>query len=158
MHQTDPPPLIRDLSREAIDRILRRNVVGRLAFAREQRVEIQPVHYVYSDDWIYGRMEARGTKFEAVDETAYLWRPVAFEVDEVDGLYHWRSVVVRGGLYLLPEDGAPPAVEARRLAREAMKRAFPAAFTDEDPGAFRTELFRIAVQEVTGRAAGPDGV
>ena len=153
MHEAQKQYEIRELTRPEMDEILRRNFVGRLAFVRGQRIEIQPVHYAYSDDWIYGRMEERGTKFEAVEKTHYRWKPVAFEVDEVEGFFRWRSVVVRGGFYLIPADGSPVDQQVRETAIAAMKRKLPSAFGPDDPGAFRTALFRIAVQEATGREA-----
>jgi hypothetical protein len=75
--------------------------VGRIAYARGTRLDIEPIHYVYSEGWLYGRT-SRGAKLDITGES---WWPVAFEVDEVDGPFDWRSVVVHGGFYTLrPEE------------------------------------------------------
>lgn len=144
-------PQFRELSRPECDAILARNHVGRLAYATRNRVDIEPLHYVYADGWIYGRTSA-GAKLET---TGHGWWPVVFEVDEVEGLFSWRSVVVRGGFYTVDGEGA--AWEQTEWARgvELLRGLVPATFTEHDPVPHRTVLFRIAAQEVTGRSATP---
>jgi nitroimidazol reductase NimA-like FMN-containing flavoprotein (pyridoxamine 5'-phosphate oxidase superfamily) len=132
---------------EAIE-VLRRNHIGRVAFIHEGRVDIEPLHYVYEDDWIYGRTSF-GEKLNAVQRQWW----VAFEVDEINGLFDWRSVVVHGGFYLLPDDLPPRDRERRNLALRCVRRLVPEAFTENDPAPHRTQLFGIDVQQVSGRAA-----
>jgi nitroimidazol reductase NimA-like FMN-containing flavoprotein (pyridoxamine 5'-phosphate oxidase superfamily) len=143
-----PPPLIRELARSEIDEVLARNHVGRIAYSFRDRVDIEPIHYVYDDGWIYGRTQL-GTKLTVVQHNYW----VAFEVDEVEDLFGWRSVVVRGGFYILADEGTAQSRELRDLAIAQIRRLTPEAFTPEDPVPFRDILFRIAVQEVEGRAA-----
>jgi nitroimidazol reductase NimA-like FMN-containing flavoprotein (pyridoxamine 5'-phosphate oxidase superfamily) len=138
---TDPLAHFRVLDATEIWAILARNSVGRLAYTFHDRVDIAPVHYVYDNGWLYGRT-SQGEKL--VTLAHHRW--VAFEVDEVDGPYDWRSVVVHGGLYTLSEDD-----EHWAHALEAIRRLAPEALTDSDPAPFRTVLFRIAVQESSGR-------
>src|SRR5271169_1022659 len=95
-------PVIRDLSRDECETILARHHVGRIAFASPARVDIEPINYVYADGWVYCRT-SRGTKVAIIQH--HRW--VAFEVDEVVGLFDWRSVVVRGGVYFLDSDSPP---------------------------------------------------
>jgi nitroimidazol reductase NimA-like FMN-containing flavoprotein (pyridoxamine 5'-phosphate oxidase superfamily) len=82
------------------------------------------------------------------------WWPVAFEVDEVEDLHRWRSVVVHGGFYSLDPEG--PSWERAELEKaiEILRTLIPATFTEEDPTPTRTVVFRIGVQEVSGRASG----
>ena len=74
-------------------------------------------------------------------------------MDEVDALFDWRSVVVRGGLYLLRPEGSDD--ERARYAQgvAAVRRLVPEAFTPHDPTPERAILFRIHVDELSGRAA-----
>jgi nitroimidazol reductase NimA-like FMN-containing flavoprotein (pyridoxamine 5'-phosphate oxidase superfamily) len=123
--------------------ILARNHVGRVAYSFHERVNIVPVHYLYSDGWIYGRTSP-GEKVEILAH--HKW--VAFEVDEVEGPYDWRSVVAYGGCYVLEA-----VVNAWRLALELSRTVVPEALGKDDPAPFRTVLFRIAIQESTGREA-----
>ena len=144
-------PRFRTLDRSEIDAILARNHVGRLAYLTESHVDIQPIHYVYDDGWIYGRT-SEGAKLQA---TGHMWSPVAFEVDEIHDVFHWRSVVVHGGFYVIPHDGAAWEKEEWARGVQLLRRLIPETFTEADPVAFRTILFRIAVQQATGREATP---
>jgi nitroimidazol reductase NimA-like FMN-containing flavoprotein (pyridoxamine 5'-phosphate oxidase superfamily) len=150
---TAQPPSIRALDKDECTDILSRNNVGRLAFSRDGHVDIVPLHYVYHDGWIYGRT-SHGAKMDSV---GYTWSPVAFEVDEVEAIFRWRSVVVRGGFYTIPEAGAAWEQEEWRRGVELLRQLIPETMDSGDPVAFRTVLFRIAVQEVTGREATPGG-
>jgi len=143
-------PRFRSLSADECSAILARNHVGRLAYAHENHVDIQPLHYVYHDGWLYGRT-SYGAKLGVTGTT---WWPVAFEVDEVEEIFRWRSVVVHGGFYTLDDE---LEVEKEEWARgvELLRTLVPATFTQDDPVAFRTVVFRMAVQEVTGREAVP---
>lgn len=156
MQQSEDTPQFRELDRAEIEAILARNHVGRIAYARNHRIEIQPVHYVYSDDWIYGRT-SYGSKYRALGETAYRWWPVAFEVDEVEDLFRWRSVLVHGGFYLIDREGPQHERKAWNKAVELLRELIPETLRPSDPVPFRTALFRIAVQEVSGREAVPFG-
>lgn len=141
---------LRELSRSEIDAILARNHVGRIGYARQNKVEIRPVHYVYSGDWIYGRT-AFGAKYEALVETAHEWWPVVFEVDEVDDLLNWRSVLVHGGFYAIRAEASPADREIWEHAIELLRTLFPSALGIDDPMPALTTLFRISVQEASGR-------
>lgn len=141
-------PEFRDLHEgEAID-VLRRNHVGRLAFLSEGRAEIEPLHYTYDNGWIYGRTSF-GKKLNALQHQWW----VAFEVDEIEGMFDWRSVVVHGGFYLLPDNLPPHERERRNIAMRSVKELVPEAFTEQDPAPHRMQLFGIAVQQLSGRAA-----
>ena len=146
-------PTFGKLEREECLEILKRNHIGRLAYARKNHIDIEPVHYVYADGWLYGRT-SHGRKLEM---TGYEWWPVAFEVDEVEALFSWRSVVVRGGFYVLPSDGAGKEVEEWNRAVEVLRTLIPETLTEADPAPDRTVLFRIAAQDVNGREARPAG-
>lgn len=146
---TTAAPRFRELSRSEIDALLARNSVGRMAYARGNHIDIEPLHYVYANGWLYGRT-SEGRK---LDTAAREWWPVAFEVDEVDELFRWRSAVVHGGFYTLDPQGAAWEREEAQKAVELLRSLLPETFTDEDPVPSRTVLFRIAVQEVSGRTA-----
>jgi nitroimidazol reductase NimA-like FMN-containing flavoprotein (pyridoxamine 5'-phosphate oxidase superfamily) len=144
-------PRIRRLDAEQCKEILARNHVGRIAYAWKNHVDIQPLHYVYDGQWLYGRTSP-GTK---LDVTGDQWWPVAFEVDEVQGIFEWRSVVVHGGFYAIDEDGPEWEETAFNKGVDLLRELIPETFTPGDPVPFRTVLFRIAVQEMTGREATP---
>jgi nitroimidazol reductase NimA-like FMN-containing flavoprotein (pyridoxamine 5'-phosphate oxidase superfamily) len=144
-------PRIRALSREECEQILARNHVGRLAFAWKNHVDIEPLHYVFDGEWLYGRT-SWGTKLVVTGEQ---WWPVAFEVDEVEGLFQWRSVVVHGGFHAIPEEGPEWQEAARSKGLELLRTLLPETLTPDDPVPHRRVLFRISLQEVEGREATP---
>lgn len=143
-----PRPTFRELTPDECIALLDRHVVGRLALSHRDRIDLVPIHYVYHDGWLYGRTAA-GTKLETVVHNRW----VAFEVDEVDALFDWRSVVVKGGLYLLRPEGSEQEQAIYETGVEMVRRIVPEALTPQDPVPERAILFRIHVDEMTGRAA-----
>jgi uncharacterized protein len=139
----------RELDAGEIEQLLLRGHVGRLAFVRERVVDIEPLHYVYRDGWIWGRTSP-GTKLTAVMHEYW----VAFQVDEVESPFSWRSAVVHGGFYVLDPD-APADAEAYARGLSLLREVMPEALTPADPTPHREVLFRIAAQEMAGRAAEP---
>jgi nitroimidazol reductase NimA-like FMN-containing flavoprotein (pyridoxamine 5'-phosphate oxidase superfamily) len=147
---------LKAIDREAAEALLRRHHVGRMAFAHHDRVTIHLVNYVFADGWIYARMR---TDDDVVTLRHNQW--VAFEVDEVDGIYDWRSVTARGSVHFLPDPSATPvAPPTRRAYREGvrlLRSVVPAVLTPDDPIPERTNVHRIHVDELTGLAARSDG-
>jgi nitroimidazol reductase NimA-like FMN-containing flavoprotein (pyridoxamine 5'-phosphate oxidase superfamily) len=106
------------------------------------------VHYVYADGWLHGRT-APGAKLAVLRH--HPW--VAFEVDEIDGLFDWRSVVVHGVVDLPDADGSPQEREAHERTLAHVRELVPEALTAGDPAPHRFLAFRIHVDDATGRAA-----
>lgn len=145
-----PRPTFRTLDRAEIDGLLARQHVARIAFAHRDRVDIEPIHVVCRDGWLYLRTQP-GTKLATLRHNPW----VALELDEIDGLFDWASVVVRGRLSLL-EDG--PHEEGRRryaTAVAALRELVPAAFTPADPTPGRTIVGALYLDDVEGRRAEP---
>ena len=138
----------RELSREEVETVLLRNKVGRIAFSFHDRVDIQPIHYIYERGWLYGRT-SEGDKISTLKHNQW----VAFEVDEVTDLFDWRSIVIHGSFWIMHPRGSPRAEELWSKAAELVSRIVPGALTENDPVAFRQTLFRIAVSDVRGREA-----
>ena len=129
--------------------VLARNSVARIAFQHDGRVEIMPVHYVYSNGAIIGRTSL-GKKYL----NWLVVREVVVEVDEVQALFEWRSVVLRGGVSLLRARGGTDAErEAFNGAVDALRALVPGAFTEHDPTPDRRFVFRVDPTEVNGREA-----
>lgn len=146
-------PAFRSLSRTQCDVLLARNHLGRLAFAFHDRVDIQPIHYVYEAGWLFGRT-SEGAKLATLDHNRWL----AFEVDEVRGVFDWESVVVQGTFHRIDPDGPAPERAATARAVHLLRAIVPETFDADDPVAFRTVLFRISIGEMTGRRAIPAAV
>lgn len=141
-------PSIRALSQHECFALLERNRVGRLAFALRGQVDIQPLHYAYGGGWIYGRT-SEGAKLTTLAH--HQW--VAFEVDEVHDAFDWVSVVIHGSFHRLDADSPVYDAAAEAHAVGLLRSIVPETYMLEDPVPFRTVVFRIALGEMTGRAA-----
>jgi uncharacterized protein len=149
MTQSDgSSPVFYKLGRDEIEQILARNNVGRIAFSLHDRVDIEPINYVFDGGWIFGRT-SYGAKLSTIAH--HPW--VAFEVDEVDGLFNWRSVVVKGAFYLVDSDTSAQQDPAFTHGVQLLRELIPETLTASDPTPFRNSVFRIHLDEVTGRAA-----
>ena len=143
-----PASAIRELTREECEALLAKNHVGRIGFSYRDHVDIEPISYVYDDGWLYGRT-GQGTKLRTLAHNRW----VAFETDEIDAMTDWRSVVVKGALYLLEPGGAHAETYAKAV--EVLRSLNPLAFGAQDPTPERTIVFRIHADQVTGRSLGP---
>lgn len=141
-------PVFRELSREEIEQVLASHNVGRIAFSLHDRVDIEPISYVFDSGWIYGRT-SHGTKLSTIAH--HRW--VAFEVDEVKGPFEWQSVVVKGAFYLVGADTSMHQDPAFTRGVDLLRALIPETLTAHDPTPFRNSVFRIHLDEVTGRAA-----
>jgi hypothetical protein len=126
--------------------VLTRNHVGRIAFAYQDRVDVRPIRYVFRDGWLFVRTSA-GEKLVTTQHD----QSVAFEVDDVDDQFNWRSVIVHGTLYDFDEGGSEFHRQARDFAVRLLQSVDPPALTADDRGPSRTEVFGIAVQAMFGR-------
>ena len=140
-------PTFRDLTREESETLLARNHVGRIAFSFHDSVDIRPIHYVMDDGWLYGRTSP-GDKLVTLRHNQWM----VFEVDEVKGPLDWKSVVVRGTFYLLRNEGSVHDVRLHEKGLAAIRTLAPDALTDRDQLDFRTEVFGISIDSITGRS------
>ena len=146
--KTVPQPSFRDLTPRECKRLLDNNGVGRIAYARKSVIDIEPIGYAHVGEWLFGRT-SEGTKLQVLSH--HPW--VAFEVDEVDGPFSWRSVVIRGTFYRLYSDKSAIELATYRRALRAIRKRSPGALSTADPVPFRSVLFGIHIDSMTGRAA-----
>ena len=145
-------PRFVELDQTEIERMLGAHAFGRIAFTFRDRVDIEPISYVYRDGWIYGRT-APGTKLDVLAH--HPW--VAFEIDDVRGPFDWRSVVVKGTIYFLEAGGSGAEGAAYDNAVQILRSLNPRALTERDPTPERSVLFRLHIDEFNGRAASSAG-
>jgi uncharacterized protein len=128
--------------------LLDRHNVGRLAFSFHDRVDVEPISYVYDNGWLYGRTSP-GTKLKTVQHSPW----VAFQVDEIESRFDWQSVVVHGTIYFLDPDGGDREREAYAEAVELLRTVDADILTPADATPHRSTLFRIHADSIVGRAA-----
>jgi nitroimidazol reductase NimA-like FMN-containing flavoprotein (pyridoxamine 5'-phosphate oxidase superfamily) len=142
-------PTIRVLSGEEAEALLLRNRVGRLAYSLHDRVDVEPIHYVYEAPWIFGRTSA-GAKLLTLSQNSWC----AFETDEVLGMWDWVSVVVKGPF---SQRGSRSATWDYDQAVLALRRLLPTAFTAYDPTPQRDIVFGVHASEISGRGSVSNG-
>src|SRR4051794_6783895 len=126
------------LERDECDRLLRDHHIGRIAIVVGGQPLVFPVNYVMHDGAVVFRT-ARGTKlFGAIG------RPVAFEIDDNDAMYH-------EGWSVLAVGEAEDVRDAVALARLRALRLQPWSEAPKD------HYVRIRPRAVTGRRIPPHG-
>jgi len=138
----------RELDSAGMIELLGRHHVGRMAFSLHDRLSIVLVNFVYSEGWIYARMEAGA---ELITVLHNKW--VAFEADEVDGVYDWRTVTVNGSVQFLSDGPTANASRDFETAARLIQSVVPTALTRADPMPSRVQLFRIHVDHLRGMEA-----
>ncbi len=138
-----------------IDRLLRAESVGRIGCHTGGRTYVVPVTYVYDGSAIFGHT-GDGMKVRMMRENP----EVCFEVDRMESLANWQSVIVWGrfeelrgtaaahamGLLmdrLLPLVASETAVPSHGLDPSAVHRA--------DVAGRHAVVYRIVISERTGR-------
>jgi nitroimidazol reductase NimA-like FMN-containing flavoprotein (pyridoxamine 5'-phosphate oxidase superfamily) len=101
------------LNSRQIDQVLRSEVVGHLGCFHEGRVYVVPVSYVYDGEYIYGHA-ADGMKLRMMRANPQ----VCFQVDHIENLTAWVSVIVWGAFEELADDAEK---EAMRLFLDRME-------------------------------------
>ena len=137
-----------ELTPEESRALLSRTNVGRIAFSLGNTVDVEPIGFIYSDGWLFGRTSL-GTKIAALGQRPW----VAFEVDDVHGPFDWQSVVIHGSFHILQPEGSEYDVAIHQRALSLLSSHIPNYGTEADPGAFRTTLFGIHMAELVGRGA-----
>ncbi|HEY7094427.1 MAG TPA: pyridoxamine 5'-phosphate oxidase family protein [Ktedonobacterales bacterium] len=142
------------LNRTQIDQVLRSEVVGHLGCFHEGRIYVVPVSYVYDGECIYGHA-ADGMKLRMLRANPQ----VCFQVERIENLANWVSVIVWGEFEELAHDAEK---EAMRLFLERMEplqvsetalspHRAPAGVPALDLQGQPMVLYRIKVTERSGR-------
>ncbi len=83
--------MLRQLTNEEIEEVLRNNLLGRIGCSNGKRIYVVPVNYVYDGQYIFAHSR-EGLKIDMMRDNP----DVCFEVDEVQSFTNWRSVVLWG--------------------------------------------------------------
>ena len=138
--------MLGELNRAEIDDVLRRNAIGRIGCHAFGRTYVVPITYVYDGTAVYAR-SAEGMKLHMMRENPH----VCFEVDSMDGLANWTSVIASGVFHELHGDDARERhrwlVEelSARLQGPPGETVHPNA--NQDPGV----VYKIVLEEREGR-------
>ena len=141
--------MIEVLSPEEIEVLLERSVVGRIGCYAEGRIYVVPVAYAYDAGCVYAHT-AEGLKLRMMRKNP----SVCFEVDTVESVFNWRSVIAWGTFEELHGAAAEDAMRAIML-RFLQTKAQPNSRTlsSQRPGIASDQavVYRIRLIEKMGR-------
>lgn len=79
------------LTKDQIDHVLDSQVIGRIGCHADGKTFVVPITYAYDGKYIYGHSK-EGTKIKMMRKNPH----VCFEVDVMDNMANWRSVILWG--------------------------------------------------------------
>lgn len=98
--------MVSELNARQIEQILQKEVVGRLGCHANELTYVVPIAYVYRDGCLYGH-SGLGTKIDIMRTNPN----VCFEVDHMEDLANWQSVIAWGTYEELEGEEADSAME-----------------------------------------------
>lgn len=151
--------MIKDLNLEECHRILSDNYIGRLAYIMEESPYVIPMTYYYdrkNNGIISYSLE--GHKINAMRENEL----VSFEVDEIEEIARWKSVLVHGKFDELGGIDAKNLLHTFSLGvkeiinrKEEKELQFIHEFSSKlDAEGSSPIVYRINIEEITGKQRG----
>jgi len=137
------------LDREQIEHVLRESVIGRIGVHSEGRTYVVPVSYVYDGDAVYVH-SADGQKIRMMRADPL----VCFEVERIDDMANWRTVIAWGRYEELKGDLSLAAMNllvARLSPLTTSETTGPAGRAAGKKSDGVEIAFRIRLSELTGR-------
>lgn len=141
------------LNAAQIEEVLRSEVVGRIGCHAEGRTYVVPITYAYDGQAIYGH-SGEGLKLRMMRQDPQ----VCFEIDHMDDMANWRSVIAWGRFEELQ---GPDAERAMRLLMERLAPLMvsetsgpahePSHAHRADTSGHAAVLYRVVLEEKTGR-------
>lgn len=146
--------MLGELNEAQIDQLLRSEVIGRIGCHQDGRTYVVPVTYYYDGQALYGHSGV-GLKIRMMRANPH----VCFEVDHLENMANWQSVIM-GGVY---EELS--GAEAQQAMQMLVNRLLPLIASESsqpshgleagghraDTAGHQAVVYRIRVQEKTGR-------
>ncbi len=136
-----------------IDEILRTERLGRIGCYSNGKVYVVPTTFAYDGKYIYGHSR-EGQKIEMMRKNP----KICFEVDSMEDMANWQSVIVQGvyqelmgsageeALKLFMEKLESNTADDRNISSHGMVQ-----FHHDEQSVIKTVVYRIMVLEKTGR-------
>lgn len=141
------------LTPDQVVRVLHHGMIGRIGCHADGETYVVPVTYVYDGDAVYGHT-GEGRKVAMMRKNPV----VCFEVDEMDNLSNWRSVIATGRyeelhgedagrcMQLLVDRFLPLMTSESATPSHGMQAAHRADTTGHTP-----VMYRLRLSDKTGR-------
>ncbi len=142
------------LNETEIDRLLKEQVVGRIACQSKGEIYLVPINYVYRDGCVYGH-SGEGQKIRMMRENPH----VCFEIDDIRSVFQWKSVIAKGVYEEITDiDEKQQAMQGiihRIMPLVTNPEGHPShGITEKDSDVGTTVeliVYRIRLEDVTGR-------
>lgn len=146
--------MLGELNEKQVDHVLRAEVIGRIGCHADGITYVVPVTYVYDGTDIYGHSAARGMKIEMMRKNP----DVCFEVDSMQNMANWQSVIVWGKFEEIIKKK-----EQQQAMKKLIDRIMPLMTSEtaqpthglkkhvQDTGKQEMILYRIKLYKKTGR-------
>jgi uncharacterized protein len=143
------------LNTTQIDQVLRSEVVGRIGCQGDGKIYVAPISYVYDGEYIYGH-SADGMKLRMMQANPQ----VCFQVDHIDNLANWVSVIAWGVFEEVADEDAKIAMRLFLDRMEPLQASETALSPHRAPAVGgpaidmqgdKVVFFRIKLSERTGR-------
>lgn len=141
------------LTEAQIDQVLHTQFVGRIGCCSNDKMYVVPVTYVYDSGYIYAHSK-EGLKVKMMRDNP----DVCFQVDAMDDMTNWRSVIVWGKYEELKTEADQQAgmkIMIDRLAPFLTSETVRPSHYEHAPEivekGFKAVAYRIKVKEKTGR-------
>ena len=139
--------MVGDLTPAQIEDVLRSNVIGRIGCHAFGQIYVVPITYAYDGASVYAHSRD-GMKLHMMRENPH----VCFEVDRMDDLANWQSVIAWG---TYDELRGSDRQHALQILVETMESRLPSGPPGESAhphaGMAAATLYRIALEKKTGR-------
>ncbi len=147
--------MIKDLNSEACIGLLVNNYIGRIGYISKENVDIIPITYYYDADQhsiiSYSR---EGFKIDAMRKN----KSVSFQVDEIETVNQWKSVLLYGTYEELSGSNAKrllhefsEGVKKNILKKENTSPKFIKEFSSKLSSIGSPVVYRINISEMTGK-------
>ncbi len=142
-----------ELNQKEIEEVLHRQVIGRVGCHADNLTYIVPISYAYDGQYIYG-LTQEGMKIEMMRKN----RSVCFEVDTLQNMANWQSVISWGEFEELTNE-----TERHNALRKLHERILPIVssattklssewpFAPTNINTIKGVVFRLRLIKKTGR-------
>ena len=136
-----------------IDQILQNERIGRIGCYADGKVYVVPTTFAYDGKYIYGHSRD-GLKIEMMRKNPN----VCFEIDSMEDMANWKSVIIQGVYQELMGASGEEALkffmeklELNTAGDNSMSSQGMVQFHHDEQSVVKTVVYRILVMEKTGR-------
>lgn len=138
--------MLGELSNTEVEDVLHGGLIGRIGCHAYGKTYVVPVTYAYDGTYVYAH-SGEGMKIHMMRANPH----VCFEVDAMDDLANWESVVAWGTFEELHGEQARKALELLVEQIEPRIEGPPGASVHPNSAMQPVVLYRILLEEKTGR-------